>query len=125
MKNTISRPEAENLLHEYFKSPHLFLHVRETEAVMRKLAEIRGTDPDLWGLTGLLHDLDLDVLNGDNQYHGKKTVEILREKGYEIPEMFDAIIAHAERVSDSKRITEFDFILSAATTALQFFCLKI
>lgn len=114
LKNTITRSEAEGLVREYLKSPHLLLHVRQTEAIMRKLASLKNADVDLWGITGLLHDLDLEILDGDNQHHGKKTVEILREKAYEIPEMFAAIIAHAERVSDGKRVTDFDFILAAA-----------
>ena len=36
----------------------MLVHSLETEAVLRALALRLGRDPELWGLTGLLHDLD-------------------------------------------------------------------
>lgn len=116
MKNTISNEEARQVWDKYLKTEYLRLHTVESEAIMRKLARRLGKDEDLWGNTALLHDLDMDIVNGDYTIHGKKTIEILRNEGYEIPEMFQAILSHVEGVNpDSrKRETEFDYVLSAA-----------
>jgi uncharacterized protein len=116
MKNNITNLEAKQIWEKYLKTEYLKLHTIESDAIMRKLARHFGKDEDLWGNTGLLHDLDMDVINGDYRLHGIKTVEILKSEGFEIPEMFDAIISHAEGVNEggAKRTTDFDYILSAA-----------
>ena len=116
MKTNITNQEAKVLWDKYLKTEYLRPHTLESEAIMWKLAGHLGQDKEFWGITGLLHDLDMDVIDGDYTKHGYKTVEILKEEGYDIPEMFDAIIAHTEGVSGSeaKRTTDFDIILSAA-----------
>lgn len=116
MNNKINTIEAKNICNKYLKTEYLRLHCLETEAIMKKLAKYFGQDVEYWGITGLLHDLDMDVINGDYSQHGIKTVEILKNEGYDIPEMFAAIVSHAEGVNDlgAKRVTDFDFILSAA-----------
>ncbi len=116
MKNKMTRDEAKAIWDKNLKTEYLRLHTLESEAIMRKIAVHLGKDEEYWGITGLLHDLDMDIINGDYQQHGHKTVEILREEGYELPEMFSAIIAHAEGVNlgSAKRTTDFDYILSAA-----------
>ena len=116
MKNTINKEEAKQIWDKYLKTEYLRLHTIESEAIMRKLAAHLGKDMDYWGITGLLHDLDMDVINGNYNHHGYKAVELLKSEGYDIPEMFDAIIAHTEGVSgsDAKRTSDFEIILSAA-----------
>ncbi len=116
MKTTISRAEALDVWDKYLKTKYLRYHTLESEAIMRKLAEHFNKDTEFWGITGLLHDLDMDVINGDYSKHGYKTVEILKEEGFEIPEMFKAIISHTEGVSgaEAKRESDFEIILSAA-----------
>lgn len=116
MKINITNTEAKIIWEKYLKTEYLRLHTIESEAIMRKLARNFGKDEDLWGNTGLLHDLDMDVINGDYSKHGIRTVEILKNEGFEIPEMFGAIISHAEGVNEgsAKRSTDFDYILSAA-----------
>ena len=116
MKTTISREEALQVWDKYLKTKYLRYHTLESEAIMRKLAEHFGEDPDFWGITGLLHDLDMDVIDGNYSQHGYKTVELLKEEAYDLPEMFKAIISHTEGVSegDAKRETDFEIILSAA-----------
>jgi len=115
-KSTISRAGAREIWNKYLKTEYLRLHTIESEAIMRKLASHFNRDVDFWGNTGLLHDLDMDVINGDYSLHGYKTVEILKSEGFDIPEMFGAIISHTEGVSgsDAKRSSEFEYILSAA-----------
>ncbi len=116
MKNSITIEEANILLDKYLKTKSLRFHSRESEVILRKLAVYFTEDEDFWGITGLLHDLDMDVINGDNESHGYKTVEILKEEGYEIPVMFEAILAHTEGFTNSKetRKTKLDYVLSGA-----------
>lgn len=116
LKDRMSREEAFGIWDKYLKTNYLRLHTLESEAIMRKLATKLGEDAELWGNTALLHDLDMDILQGDYQQHGAKTVELLKSEGFEIPQMFQAIKAHCEGVSHTgvKRETKFDFILAGA-----------
>ncbi|MEN8119002.1 MAG: HD domain-containing protein [Bacteroidota bacterium] len=116
MKTEINIDEARQIWNKYLTTEYLQFHTLESEAIMRKLAVHFSKGEDFWGITGLLHDLDMDVINGDYSLHGYKTVDILKEEGYDIPEMFKAIISHTEGVSgnDAKRETDFEIILSAA-----------
>ena len=115
MKNKINYQEAYNLWDKYIKTPQLRMHMRESEMVMRKLAGHFNADEEFWGIAGLLHDIDLDKIGKDYSNHGYETVEILKDEGYDIPELFEAIIAHTEGVTaDAKRTTDFDIILAAA-----------
>jgi hypothetical protein len=116
MKDTITREEALEVLKEFLKTPHLINHSLESEAVMRALARELGEDQEFWGITGLLHDLDMDETDTIIELHAKRTIQILKDKGYDIPEMFHSIEAHTETLghTDVKRESKLDYALSAA-----------
>lgn len=81
---------------------------------MRDLAPRFDADPDLWGITGLLHDLDLELVEGDENRHAKETVQVLRKR-FDFPqEGLDAILAHNGDVLDIPCRTAFDHALTAA-----------
>lgn len=61
MKETMTYDEAQKLFNKYLKTDYLRKHSRETEVIMRHLARVLNEDEDFWGITGLLHDLDMDV----------------------------------------------------------------
>ena len=63
-----------------------------TEAVMRALAERLGEDGELWGLAGLLHDLDYDLTVDNPERHARQTAEWI--DGQVHPEIIHAIVAH-------------------------------
>lgn len=93
----IDRETAYQLLEKYITTPHIKTHSLAVEAVMRALAKrLAPEDVDLWGVTGLLHDLDNDTVDwrADMSQHGYKTVEILKELDFGGEEMYDAILAH-------------------------------
>lgn len=113
MKNTITYNEAIDIWSKYVKTPYLKHHMRETEVIMRKLARHFKKDEDFWGITGLLHDIDLDEIGDDLKMHGYRTVEILKSEGFDIPELFKAILSHTEGLTQEKRSTDFDYILAA------------
>lgn len=115
-KSSITLEEAQELLKKHLKEEYILHHSRETEVIMRALAKHFGEDEDFWGLTGLLHDLDMEEIGEDYAKHGERTVEILKEAGYDIPEMFQAIKSHTENLgfTDAKRESKLEFALSAA-----------
>jgi len=89
-----SRPEAEALLFEWTQSPGLRGHARAVEEALRAYARKYGEDEELWGLTGLLHDLDYER-HPTRGCSSRVGVAHLREKG--APEvMLQAILGHAE-----------------------------
>ena len=74
-----TREQAWQWLCEYNDSESLRKHALTAEGVMRHFATLYpGEDPELWGVVGLLHDLDYEKYPDQ---HCHKAQEILREKG--------------------------------------------
>ncbi len=69
-------------------------HLISVEGVMRALAGRFGQDPDLWGLTGLFHDLDQDHTGDDAEGHAFMAAEWLREAGVD-ERVVNGVLAHA------------------------------
>ena len=62
---------------------------------MRAYAQRRGDDEELWGITGLVHDLDYERYPDPATGHPRMALEELRRRGY--PEaLLDAVAGHAE-----------------------------
>lgn len=78
MEKKLSRNEAWELLTEYTKTPALQKHALAVEAVMVHFARLDGEDEELWGVCGLLHDLDYEKFPEE---HCKKSEEIMRDRG--------------------------------------------
>lgn len=88
------RAAAWNLLTEFTQSESLRKHALAVEACMRAYARRFGSDENLWGIVGLLHDFDYEKWPSleDHPYRGN---EILKERGYS-DEVRRAIMSHAE-----------------------------
>ncbi|RLA88755.1 MAG: hydrolase [Deltaproteobacteria bacterium] len=111
----ISRDEAYHLLNEMVTQDNLKKHCLATEVIMRDLASKLGYDPDLWGIAGLLHDLDFEETKDDPQRHGLVTAKILEEKNVS-KEIIDAIKAHNAEALGIERKNPIDFAITAAET---------
>jgi len=111
----MNRDYAFTLLKEYMKESSLLLHSLETEAVMRRLARHFGEDEDLWGVVGLLHDIDYERTKDNPQLHGKVAVEeILKDK---LPEdALHAIIAHNSEYTKVEPSSTLDIALRCGET---------
>lgn len=109
----ITREDALALLKANLKNEKLVAHCEASEAIMRALAEKLGHDPDTWGIAGLLHDLDYEIVNEDPALHGLKAAEILEDKGVS-PDIVDAVKKHNAEGLNLERTTAFDFALTCA-----------
>ena len=60
---------------------NLVRHMLATEAIMRALARRLGGDEAEWGLTGLLHDIDVELTAGDMKAHSWLGADLARDLG--------------------------------------------
>jgi putative nucleotidyltransferase with HDIG domain len=105
-----SRDESLALLHRHTRADHLIKHMLAVEAAMVGQARRLGGDPELWGRTGLLHDMDYE-LHPTPEEHPYVGVEVLRSEGYP-EEMLRAILSHAD-YSGVERETPMEHALYA------------
>jgi len=108
----MNRSEALELVEQNIKNTNLVKHVLAVEAIMRGLAKHFNEDEELWGLVGLLHDLDYEKTMNTPEKHGLVTVEMLEGK---VPqEVIDAIKAHNYEHTGFEPRTKMDKALIAA-----------
>lgn len=111
----MTRDEARTLLHEYIKEENLRKHCYASEAVMRALARKLGRDEGAWGIAGLLHDLDLELVHNDMTRHGAESARIITERGLS-PDIAEAVLLHNEEAAGRPRTTDFHHALAAGET---------
>jgi uncharacterized protein len=111
----LTEDDARALLDRYVKNERMLNHCYAAQAVMRALARRLGRDEEKWATAGLLHDLDIELVEGDLSVHGLEAGRILREHGAD-PDIIEAIAAHNEAASGAKRQTEFEHALAAGET---------
>jgi putative nucleotidyltransferase with HDIG domain len=92
---SLDRAAALALLNEHTTNGNLVKHMLCVEAVLRAYARRFQEDEALWGITGLLHDLDYERHPSLDE-HPRVGCRILAEKGYP-PEMVEAILGHSDR----------------------------
>lgn len=86
----ITRENALKLLQTYNKNDALLKHAYAVEAVMRYMARKSGQDEEMWGVIGLVHDLDYEQFPDQ---HCTKTRDILTENGWP-EEYIRAVVSH-------------------------------
>jgi putative nucleotidyltransferase with HDIG domain len=87
------REKALNLLGQHIKNQNLIKHCLAVEALMKALAKKFNQDEALWGLTGLVHDLDWEETQDDFQRHSLVAAEILEKEGFP-KEVVEAVRVH-------------------------------
>lgn len=95
MQTQISREQAWNLLCEWTQSASLRRHALAVETGMRAYAPRFDGDPELWGVTGLLHDLDYERYPNLEYGHPRYGIRELEARGYP-PEVVRAVASHAD-----------------------------
>jgi putative nucleotidyltransferase with HDIG domain len=95
MSQKVSRQDAWNLLTEWVNSPSLRRHMLAVEAAMRTYAPRFDGDVELWGATGLLHDLDYERYPNLEDGHPRYAIRELERLDYP-PELVRAVASHAD-----------------------------
>jgi len=109
----ISYDQALELMRQNLPQGNMQKHSLATEVVMRALARKLGRDENVWGIAGLLHDLDYNETKEDMPRHGLVTEQMLAGLGVS-PEIIQAIKAHNADNLGFKRSTEFEHALTCA-----------
>ncbi len=91
----MTREEALDSIKANVENKNLINHMLATEAIMRALAKRLGEDEEEWGLTGLLHDIDVELTEEDMSSHSKLGADLARELGAS-EAMVHAILCHNE-----------------------------
>lgn len=89
----LTRVEAIQLMEENLTSENLRKHSLAVEAILRAVAKQVGADEEVWGLAGLLHDLDYEKTMKEPTQHCLITDGILEAKGVS-PVLRQAVKAH-------------------------------
>ena len=107
---TPTREDALALLKTYNQSESLIKHALAVEGVMRFMARKYGEDEDVWGVVGLIHDLDYEQFPDQ---HCKKTEAILRENNWP-DDLIRAVVSHGWGIySDVEPTTRMEKVLFA------------
>lgn len=109
-----TRDEALALMQEWTESESLRRHMLAVEAAMRSYARELGEDEELWGITGLLHDMDYERypdMDDEENGHPRTALRYFEENGYPA-ELIQAVRAHATFL-DQPRETQLDKALLA------------
>ncbi|MFR5868969.1 MAG: HD domain-containing protein [Acutalibacteraceae bacterium] len=85
-----NRSRALSLLKEHVTTESLLKHAYAVEAAMRRMARHFHQDEELWGVAGLLHDLDYQEYPEE---HCRHVEAMLRDAGYG-DEIVRAILSH-------------------------------
>lgn len=113
--NNLNREIALNLLNKYVSSEKLLFHCLASEAVMKAVARHLKQDEELWGLAGLLHDIDAEITNGDMKTHAIRGYEILKEAGAD-ESICEAVLMHNEEAAGKQRYLMIHHALAASET---------
>lgn len=106
----MTREEALSLVQSKVKGKNLVKHMLAVEAIMKRVAQHFNEDVEMWGLTGILHDLDYDETMNNFDQHSLLTCEWLKD--YNLDErILYAIKSHPKKVEPKSKM---DWTLFAA-----------
>jgi putative nucleotidyltransferase with HDIG domain len=101
MSEPLSRDQAWDLFCSWTESESLRRHVLAVEAAMRVYARRFGEDEELWGMVGLLHDLDYERYPDLETGHPRYALKELEQQGFS-PEFVRAVASHADALGVSR-----------------------
>lgn len=108
----LTRDEAIILLKKYLRDEDNVKYSLAVEAIMKEIARILNMDEELWGLTGLLHNLDYEYTAREPEKRGSLTEQLL--DGLIPEDGINAIKANNYMHTDYIPTTTLDKILIAS-----------
>jgi predicted hydrolase (HD superfamily) len=112
------RDQAIKIVKKYLKEFDNIRLAVAVESILRKIAEIYDKNQELWGITGLLYNLDYEYCGSNFQNRGKITNQIL--DGILPEKSINAIKANNYVYTEYIPITPLDKCLIAAVTSAEF-----
>jgi hypothetical protein len=88
----LTRDEALSLVKKNVSKRNIVYHMLAVEAIMRNVAKHFGENEEVWGLIGLLHDIDYEKTEATPEKHSLLAEEIL--KGIVPDEIIKSIKTH-------------------------------
>lgn len=110
----MNRNEAYTLLKSRLGELPAFGHSLSCEACMRALARHFNEDEEKWGLTGLLHDIDLDECAADPARHTIVGAQILRSHGVE-DSIIEAVLGHNDKAERKQLMSKALWVVDPTT----------
>ena len=117
----MDRGQALALVKKYNSDERDLIHYKESEAVMRQLAEKIGENIEYYGMLGLVHDIDWGLTKNDVKTHLTKAPELLKGAGFD-DKFIEDVLSHGygfselPHLQDKKRIKKIQFALAASET---------
>jgi putative nucleotidyltransferase with HDIG domain len=91
----MDRDTALKAIRQNVKNENLVKHMLATEAIMRALARKLNQNEDEWGMAGLLHDIDVELVNNNMEQHSRLASQLVKNMGVS-DEIVHAILTHNE-----------------------------
>lgn len=107
----LAHDEAVVLVNRNISKKNVVYHMLAVEAIMRATARHFGENEELWGLAGLLHDIDYEKTETAPNKHGLLAEEILREKAPD--QIIKAIKTHNSKQTGIMPTTRMEKALNA------------
>lgn len=87
------REKALKLIDRYIKNENLKKHLFAVEALMRDLAKKFKENEEIWGVAGLIHDIDWELTKDTPEKHSIIGAEILKNENFP-EEIVNAVKVH-------------------------------
>jgi len=116
----MNRESAWELVKKYNSEEANLNHYLESEAIMKALAKHLNEDEELWGMLGLLHDIDWELTKDDSKNHLTKAPELLKEAGFD-DNFISTVLSHGygfecAGLENEKRTEKIEHALACAET---------
>ena len=103
-----TREQALTLLKQYNKEESHIHHAIAVESTMRHFAELYHENPDLWGIVGILHDIDWEQTSSEPEKHCHLAPEYLRAAGID-ENIIHAVVSHGYGIcSDVEPVNQME-----------------
>ena len=114
----INRKEALILIEKYLRDEENIKNSFATEAVLRELAKHLDKDEKIWGISGLLHNLDYEFTESNPEQRGSLSAQILEDL---LPkQVINAIKANNYLHTDYMPVSTLDKSLIASVAVINF-----